>query len=84
MRFSKVLVRSDWLAVMYELGLRTSDIEQNEHLHSEKRLQCKSCLVLWLRSNGSAATFEVLHRACKTADVDRECVSALVAIANST
>ena len=80
MRFSKTLVHDSWESVLYELGLRTSDIDQCKKSNPIVKMQCKYGLILWLRRNGKAATFQTLFSACKNVDVDRNCLSSLVNI----
>ena len=76
-----MLIRNDWQAVLYELGLHTVNIDQCKHSHSLETMQCMSGLVLWLRKNGQAATFQSLYSACESADVDRQCLFDLINIA---
>ena len=81
MRCSKIFVQNDWKSILYELGLGTSDIECCQRKNALESMQCMSGLVLWLRRNGSAATFHVLYKASQNADVDQHCLSNFVKIA---
>lgn len=81
MKLSKILIRNDWQAVLYELGLHTANIDQCKHSHSLESMQCMSGLILWLRKNGKAATFKSLYIACENSDVDIEFLSNIIKLA---
>lgn len=83
MRISGVLSRSNWSAVMLELGVPYSDVEFcKSSKSSSPKLQCFQAFVIWLRKRGDDARFSDVYDAFVEAEVGSECLRKLRDVAD--